>query len=297
MIHTFLTLIVMIVLEPIGYVHNACRVSQSPELIKKEVSEIDILPEYAEGLQDVEQCDYLDLVFSFHQEKQTELKSRIRSGEVRGVFASRSPRRPNHLGVTTVKLLRREGNKLYVEGADALDGSPVVDLKYCDTSVFDQQDVHNAIRLDSPRVDIVRYIMDGNTRELTLKAAQLHGHVCPGLALGVMGAVKAMQQLYARGDDSRDYSLVMEMQNCPVDGVMFVTGCTPGTHRMTIQGNPENMRFFLTNKEGKGWKVTLKNSNREYMNEQIPENLSPAEKGMAVLRLDFDRLFEMEEIE
>ena len=296
MMYTFLTLFIMIVLEPVGYVHNACHVSQLPELIKKEVSEIDILPEYGEGLQDIEQCDYLDLVFSFHQEKRTELQSRIRAGEVRGIFASRSPRRPNHLGVTTVKLLRREGNKLYVEGADALDGSPVVDLKYCDTSVFDQQDVHNAVRLDSPRIDIMRNILDNNTQELTLKAAQLHGHVCPGLALGIMGAAKAMQQLYVRGDDSRDYSLVMEMQNCPIDGVMFVTGCTPGTHRMTLTGNPENMRFSLINKEGRGWKVTLKNSNREYINEQLPANLTPAEKGMAVLRLDFDQLFELEEI-
>lgn len=297
MMYTFLTLVVMIVLEPIGYVHNACRISQSPELIKREVSEIDILPEYAEGLQDIEKCDYLDLVFSFHQEKRTELTSRIRSGEVRGVFASRSPRRPNHLGVTTVKLLRREDNKLYVEGADALDGSPVVDLKYCDTSVFDQQDIHNTIRLDSPRVDIVRNIVDNNTQELMLKAAQLHGHVCPGLALGIMGGVKVMNELYVRGDDPRDYKLTMEMQNCPVDGVMFVTGCTPGTHRMTMEGNPENMRFSLVNKDGKGWRVTLKNSNREYINEQLPANLSPAEKGMVVLRLNFDKLFDIEEIE
>lgn len=297
MLFTFLTTVVMIVLEPIGYVHNACRVSQSPELIKKEVSEIEILPEYAEGLQDIEQCDYLDLVFSFHHEKRTELKSRIRTGEVRGVFASRTPRRPNHLGITTVKLLRREGDKLYVEGADALDGSPVLDLKYCDTSVFDQQEVHDAIRLDSPRVDIVRNIVDTDTRELTLKAAQMHGHVCPGLALGVMGAVKAMQQVYARGNDPRDYRVTMEMQNCPVDGVMFVTGCTPGTHRMTMEGNPENMCFSLTDKAGKGWKVTLKSNNREYMNEHLPTDLSPAEKGMAVLALDFDRLFDLEEIE
>ena len=75
MMYTFLTLFIMIVLEPVGYVHNACHVSQLPELIKKEVSEIDILPEYGEGLQDIEQCDYLDLVFSFHQEKRTELQA------------------------------------------------------------------------------------------------------------------------------------------------------------------------------------------------------------------------------
>ena len=78
----------------------------------KEISEIEILPEYSEGLQDIEQAEYLDLVFSFHHEKRTELVTRIRSGEMKGVFASRSPKRPNHLGITTVKLIRREGGKL-----------------------------------------------------------------------------------------------------------------------------------------------------------------------------------------
>ena len=55
----------MIVLEPIGFVHNTCTTSQAPEFIKKEISEIEILPEYSEGLQDIEQAEYLDLVFLF----------------------------------------------------------------------------------------------------------------------------------------------------------------------------------------------------------------------------------------
>jgi hypothetical protein len=42
------------------------------------------------------------------------------------------------------------------------------------------------------------------------------------------------------------------MQNCPIDGAMFITGCTPGTHRYQ-QGDPENMCFYLKNKAGKGW--------------------------------------------
>ena len=111
-----LPIVTMIVLEPIGFVHNTCTTSQAPEFIKKEISEIEILPEYSEGLQDIEQAEYLDLVFSFHHEKRTKLVTRIRSGEMKGVFASRSPKRPNHLGITTVKLIRREGGKLYVEG-------------------------------------------------------------------------------------------------------------------------------------------------------------------------------------
>lgn len=286
----------MIVLEPIGFVHNACTTSQAPEFIKQELSEIEILPEYAEGLQDIEQAEYIDLVFSFHHEKRTELTTRIRTGETRGIFASRSPRRPNHIGITTVKLVQREGNKLYVEGADALDGSPVVDIKYCDTSVFDQQNVHQTIQADSPRIDIVRNILANNTEELLLKAAQLHGHICPGLALGVLGTTQVMQRLYNSQEDPGDYTLTSEMQNCPVDGVLFVTGCTPGTHRY-LQGQPENMCFYLKNKAGKGWKVSFKPNNREYMNAHLPANLSPLEKGFATLQLSPDELFIIEELD
>ena len=46
-----------------------------------------------------------------------------------GVFATRSPRRPNPIGLTVVRLLRREGNQLHVAGVDMLDGSPVLDIK------------------------------------------------------------------------------------------------------------------------------------------------------------------------
>ena len=93
-----LPIVTMIVLEPIGFVHNTCTTSQAPEFIKKEISEIEILPEYSEGLQDIEQAEYLDLVFSFHHEKRTELVTRIRSGEMKGVFASRSPKTPEPPG-------------------------------------------------------------------------------------------------------------------------------------------------------------------------------------------------------
>ena len=288
-----LPIVTMIVLEPIGFVHNTCTTSQAPEFIKKEISEIEILPEYSECLQDIEQAEYLDLVFSFHHEKRTELVTRIRSGEMKGVFASRSPKRPNHLGITTVKLIRRESGKLYVEGADALDGSPVIDIKYCDTSVFDQKHVHQTIQADSPRIDIVRNIMQNETDELLLKAAQFHGHICPGLALGVLGATQVMQQLYNQQEDPQAYTLTAEMQNCPIDGAMFITGCTPGTHRYQ-QGDPENMCFYLKNKAGKGWKVSFDPNNREYMNRHLPADSSTSAKGFATLKLDPHQLFTIE---
>ncbi|WP_298613159.1 tRNA (N6-threonylcarbamoyladenosine(37)-N6)-methyltransferase TrmO [uncultured Odoribacter sp.] len=285
----------MITLFPIGYVHNKCMESMLPELIKQEISEIEVFPEYAEGLEEVEACRYLDLVFYLHQNECVELNTRIRTGEQRGIFATRSPNRPNHLGITTVKLQKRVGNKLYVEGADALNGSPVLDLKCCDTSVYEQENIHNAIRVDSPRIDIVRNILSNDTEELLLKSAQLHGHICPGLALGVLGAVTVMQKLYEQGADPGDYTLTVEMQNCAVDALLFVTGCTPGTHRFQL-GDPARMSFSVKNQKGQGWKVHLKDSNREWIAEHVPDSFSAAERGFAVLKLDFDDLFEMTEL-
>lgn len=290
-----LILTVMITLHPIGYVHNKCMESMTPERIKQEISEIEILPEYAEGLESVEACRYLDLVFYLHQNECVQFTTLIRTGEERGVFATRSPNRPNHLGITTVKLKKREGNKLYVEGADALNGSPVLDLKCCDTSVYEQENIHNAIRVDSPRIDIVRNILSNETKELLLKSAQLHGHICPGLALGVLGATTVMQKLYEQGEDSKDYILTVEMQNCLVDALLFVTGCTPGTHRFQ-EGDPARMSFSLKNREGRGWEVHLKDSNRAWIAKQVPASFSVAEKGFAVLQLCFDDLFEMTEL-
>lgn len=290
-----LKLILMILSQTIGYLHNACTESQAPEIIRQEISEIELLPEYAEGLQEIENCAYLDVVFAFHREENTDLQTRLRTGEKVGVFASRSPRRPNHLGITTVRLLGREGCRLWVTGADALDGSPVLDIKCCDTSVFERPEVSDSLRVSSPRADVVRCIMAGDNRELLLSAARLHGHICPGLSLGVMGAAEAMRHLLESGGNPLDYTLTVEMRNCAVDGALFVTGCTPGTRRF-IMTPADNDCFYLTDSAGKGWKVTLDPENREYISRYLPAALSPSEKGIRVLELAAEQLFRVEEV-
>lgn len=95
-------------------------------------AEIEVLPEYQEGLFRIEENDRILVLYIF--DRTTEVQMRVhprgdpRNPEV-GVFASRSPMRPNHIAVTEVRLVAVEGNKLTVEGLDALDGSPVVDIK------------------------------------------------------------------------------------------------------------------------------------------------------------------------
>jgi tRNA-Thr(GGU) m(6)t(6)A37 methyltransferase TsaA len=114
---------------PIGYVRsNAVARKDCGEL----ESVIEVLPEFEEGLYSIEQERELIILYIFHMSEGIALKVHPKGNPknpLRGVFATRSPDRPNHIGMTAVTLLRRQGNLLYVKGLDALDGSPVIDIK------------------------------------------------------------------------------------------------------------------------------------------------------------------------
>ncbi len=86
--------------------------------------------EYTEGLQDLEGFSHIYLLYSFHQASRTELQvTPFMDKKKRGVFATRSPLRPNHIGISIVALKRVEGNRVFVEGIDVLDGTPLLDIK------------------------------------------------------------------------------------------------------------------------------------------------------------------------
>jgi tRNA-Thr(GGU) m(6)t(6)A37 methyltransferase TsaA len=93
---------------------------------------IEILPEYAAGLQDVEGFSHLFVIWVFDRAgalPETWVGRPPADDKPHGVFATRSPRRPNPLALTVVELLGREGRNLSVRGVDMLDGTPVLDLK------------------------------------------------------------------------------------------------------------------------------------------------------------------------
>ncbi len=91
---------------------------------------IELLPEFEAGLTDVEGFSHLFIIWVFDRAEGFELAG-VPPTDARphGVFATRSPRRPNPLGLTVVRLLGREGRRLRVAGLDMLDGTPVLDLK------------------------------------------------------------------------------------------------------------------------------------------------------------------------
>lgn len=89
-----------------------------------------IFPEYAEGLRDIEGFSHLYVVWVFHQVDEFSLVVRPPTDDrPHGIFSTRSPRRPNPIGLTVVELLSRDGNRLQVRGVDMLDGTPILDLK------------------------------------------------------------------------------------------------------------------------------------------------------------------------
>jgi tRNA-Thr(GGU) m(6)t(6)A37 methyltransferase TsaA len=87
-------------------------------------------PEFEQGLQDIETFSHVIVLYAFDRSSGWNLLVRTPWEEERhGVFATRSPRRPNPIGMTVVKLIKRSGSTLHVQGFDAFDGTPVLDLK------------------------------------------------------------------------------------------------------------------------------------------------------------------------
>ena len=91
---------------------------------------IEIRPDLEPGLLDIEGFSHLLVIWVFDRSDRTELVGTPPSDDrPHGVFATRSPRRPNPIGLTVVRLLERQGSRLRVAGVDMLDGTPVLDIK------------------------------------------------------------------------------------------------------------------------------------------------------------------------
>lgn len=120
-------------LVQIGVIHSPYRgLSQAPYQgrFSSEIFRVEVFPEYEPGLKDIEGCTHLYVIYWADRASREDLQVITPWGpEPRGVFACRSPSRPNPLNICVAELVERKGNVLVVRGLDALDGSPLVDLK------------------------------------------------------------------------------------------------------------------------------------------------------------------------
>jgi tRNA-Thr(GGU) m(6)t(6)A37 methyltransferase TsaA len=119
-------------LRAIGIVKNEIK-KRGRDESRNIIAEIFIDPVLTGALGGLEDFSHIIVIFYIHKSSQPfPMKVHPGHGTVPtpvGVFASRSPDRPNPIGKTTVELLRREGNILTVRGLDAIDGTPVLDIK------------------------------------------------------------------------------------------------------------------------------------------------------------------------
>jgi tRNA-Thr(GGU) m(6)t(6)A37 methyltransferase TsaA len=91
---------------------------------------VEIDQEYAEGLKDIEGFSHLILLYSFHKSNGYDLVARpFLDDQIHGIFTIRGPRRPNPIGMTVVRLIKREKNILHIAGVDMIDGTPLLDIK------------------------------------------------------------------------------------------------------------------------------------------------------------------------
>jgi tRNA-Thr(GGU) m(6)t(6)A37 methyltransferase TsaA len=120
--------------RPIGFVSSPYKdTSQIPKgLGAQHEAEgvLKILPEYEAGLTDIEGLSHLFVIWEFDRAQGFDLVGTPPcDNQPHGVFATRSPRRPNPIGLTVVELVRRDGADLHVRGVDMLDGTPILDIK------------------------------------------------------------------------------------------------------------------------------------------------------------------------
>ena len=124
----------VIAMRPIGVIRSGHRRPQrtpiQPVYAEGCRGRVEVAAEFAAGLRDLEGFSHVFLIYHFHRAEAAALSVRPFLQDVeRGVFATRSPRRPNAIGLSLVRLLRRDGPVLHVEGVDVLDGTPLLDIK------------------------------------------------------------------------------------------------------------------------------------------------------------------------
>jgi len=121
------------VLRPIGEIHT-------PFIDKREtpiqasrstaIGQVEVYPAYVAGLRDLDGFSHIILIYAFHRSQDyTLMVTPFLDDQERGLFSTRYPARPNPIGLSTVRLLSIHDHVLEIEGADMLDGTPLLDIK------------------------------------------------------------------------------------------------------------------------------------------------------------------------
>ncbi|MCX5807557.1 MAG: tRNA (N6-threonylcarbamoyladenosine(37)-N6)-methyltransferase TrmO [Proteobacteria bacterium] len=122
------------IIEAIGIIHTPYKTKEEcpiqPLYAPDSPGQVEVFGEYEQGLKDIEGFSHVYLIYFFDRSGRIEMvRPTFLDDEPHGIYASRHPCRPNSIGLSIVKLVRREGNVLIIEGADMLDKTPLLDIK------------------------------------------------------------------------------------------------------------------------------------------------------------------------
>jgi tRNA-Thr(GGU) m(6)t(6)A37 methyltransferase TsaA len=120
--------------QPIGIIHTPHKDPKGtpiqPTAAQGIRGWVEVFPAYAKGLQDLNGFSHIILLYHFDRVREMKLKVKpFLDDEQRGVFATRAPVRPNPIGLSIVRLVNIEENRLIIEDVDILDGTPLLDIK------------------------------------------------------------------------------------------------------------------------------------------------------------------------
>ena len=154
-----------IVLHPIGIIHSPYKEKKDIPIQGKFKSEveayIELKDKYIKGLKDLDKFSHAIILYYFHKSQREDIEGRpFLEQKKHGIFAIRSPHRPNHIGVSIVKIKSIKENKLYFTTVDVFDGTPVLDIKPY-IKYFDEQKDVVCGWLD-------KHFKDGNIPEKTI---------------------------------------------------------------------------------------------------------------------------------
>jgi len=123
-----------IIYKPIGVIHSPFKEPKGTPIQSESAKGIEgtvvVFKEYIKGLKDIEGFSHIILVYHFHKTRNFSLTVKpYMEDKFHGVFATRAPSHPNPIGISIVHLLKVEGNIIYIQDIDVVDGTPLLDIK------------------------------------------------------------------------------------------------------------------------------------------------------------------------
>lgn len=123
-----------ITMHPIGIIHSPYKESRNIPIqgtFKKEVEAwIELKDRYVSGLKGLDKFSHMIIIYYFHKSQREEIEGKpFLEQDKHGIFAIRSPHRPNHIGLSIVKIKSIRGNRIYFTEVDVLEGTPLLDIK------------------------------------------------------------------------------------------------------------------------------------------------------------------------